>query len=415
MARQHILQRGLVLAALLGALLFAKQLGVTDLLAWTERLFPSSLYPALFTGYFGTWLLVVFAPRARRLGLLAGSLACAAIMDAGFLALSIPWIGGLHAVLFSRARRRVMFATAYVVASYVLAAFFIDRNTGYIFGAAYAFRAAWLLHEVHVKRTPALPFADVFLYFVFAPFFVIVPYMLAIPRCDRFRAGLDAHDVAVERSGMKLIAWGLVLAVAHYIVVHTYDARTLGAISAREGAYALALVQGFYSYFVGSLLLGCSMAAIVVGMVRVLGIDLGSSMNAPLAAKSITDWWRRWNTHFRDLLVDLFYYPVVMRLRRRKRLAMVLGCASVFLVGSSLFHWPKHFFRSGSWWPLGAMAENVVMFAMVAIAMLVEAKRPVKRRTVLGVAATLVMVYVAVVVVGYGVAALQFPVPRSSP
>jgi hypothetical protein len=61
------------------------------------------------------------------------------------------------------------------------------------------------------------------------------------------------------------------------------------------------------------------------------------------------------------------------------------------------------------------MAENVVMFAMVSIAMLVEANRPVKRRTVLGVAAAFAMVFVAVVVVGYSVTALQFSLERKSP
>jgi D-alanyl-lipoteichoic acid acyltransferase DltB (MBOAT superfamily) len=66
------------------------------------------------------------------------------------------------------------------------------------------------------------------------------------------------------------------------------------------------------------LLIALSIASILVGMVRVLGIDLGPSFDQPLRSASVLEWWRRWNTHFRDLLVELFYYPVVMRLRRRR-------------------------------------------------------------------------------------------------
>ena len=394
----------MVLLLLLGAMWLAVELELTELLAWTDRLVPVERYPTLFAAYFATWLLVSVEPN-RRLAMLVGSVGTAAIFDLLFLALSIPWIWILHRLLFSR--RGVFRATLFVIASYVAASFWLDWHTGYVFGVAYAFRVAWLIHEVHVQRTARMPFVDVFLYFVFAPFFLIVPYMLAIPRCDRFRAGLDEHDIALERSGMRLMTWGLFLLVLNGALSRVWDGKVLAAAYAASGDYVLAIAHGFPSYFTQGVLVGCGIAALLAGMTRVLGIDLAPAMNAPLLARSITEWWRRWNTHFRDLLVDLFYYPVVMRLRRRKRLAMVLGCAAVFLVGSSLFHWPKHHFRTGSWWPLGAMAENVVMFAMVAIAMLREQKKPA-RWSVLGAIGTFVMVYVAVAVVGYSVAHLQF-------
>src|SRR6185295_7152440 len=103
--------RALALAALLVGLWLLVDHGGSTLLAWTARCVPVSRYPALFAGYFLTWLAVAVArgPVARRAALLAGSLACAAIFDLGFLALSLVWIGGLHAVLAVRSPRRATY------------------------------------------------------------------------------------------------------------------------------------------------------------------------------------------------------------------------------------------------------------------------------------------------------------------
>src|SRR5262245_58197042 len=206
----RVVLRAGVLAALLAALYGLVATGATTLTAWTERFVPVSRYPALFGGLFATWLLARLArsPRSRRAALLAGSLATAAVFDPWFLAISVAWVAGLHRVLFGAGGPRVRSAVAYCIVSYAAPPIRCGRELwpellerhrelgvwGYAFAVSYPFRIAWLIHEARVQRTAHLPFVDVALYFVFAPFFVIVPYMLAIPRCDRFRAGLDRHD-----------------------------------------------------------------------------------------------------------------------------------------------------------------------------------------------------------------------------
>jgi len=243
-------------------------------------------------------------------------------------------------------------------------------------------------------------------YFVFAPFFVIVPYMIAIPRFDRFCAGLERHDLAVERSGIRIIAWGIVLSGATWAVRELYGPSALGLASLAHGDYAMGFVHGFFSYMLEHLLLALAIASVLVGMVRVLGIDLGPSFDQPLRSQSITEWWRRWNTHFRDLLVELFYYPVVMRLRRRRKLAVVLGCVAVFLVGSTLFHWPNHIMKRGTpTFPIGVFAESLVMCPLVAAALVRNREAPPRglAHRALRIFVTLLLVYIAVVIVGRGV------------
>ncbi len=405
-----------VLAVLVGALYVLRALGVTPLLAWTLPIIDDAHYPLLFASYFVTWW---FARGAhRRDGLLAGSVITAAILDPGFLALSALWICGLHALL-----PRLRVAVAYVLATYALAAIACDSDLvtvdpsvarwGYLLAVSYTFRVAWLLHQLRMHHGERVELADVMLYFVFAPFFVILPYMIAIPRFDRFRASLDRHDLAIERSGMKLIGWGIVLSLATWVVREGYGPSRLALDALARHAWGVAFVHGFFSYMVEHMLIACAIAAILVGMVRVLGIDLGPSFDAPLRSESLTEWWRRWNTHFRDLLVELFYYPVVMRLRRRPQLATMVGCVAVFVVGSVLFHWPKHNFSHATpTFPIGALAENTVMCVLVAVSLVREQRRakagivaPPRGwiRRGLRILVTLLLVYIAVVIIGRGV------------
>jgi D-alanyl-lipoteichoic acid acyltransferase DltB (MBOAT superfamily) len=203
-----------------------------------------------------------------------------------------------------------------------------------------------------------------------------------------------------------MIALGIVLSGATWAVRELYGPSALALESVAGGDYGPAFVHGFFSYMLEHLLLALAIASVLVGMVRVLGIDLGSSFDQPLRSESVTEWWRRWNTHFRDLLVELFYMPIVMRFRRRRKLAVVLGCISVFLVGSTLFHFPNHFFKHGNLtFPIGVFAESIVMCTLVAISLVRNREhrpRSLARR-VARVASTLVLVYVTVVVIGRGV------------
>lgn len=422
-------RRAVVLALLLGALVVAAQQRWLSLLAWTDRCVPIERYPALFGVYFLTWVGVrACGAEGRRAVMLVGSVVCAAVFDPGFALLSVAWIVGLHRTLGSRA------ALAYVIATYAGLAVVCNRDWwpgflgdhgyvarwGYVFAVGYTFRIAWLLHQVKVQRGARMPLGDVVTYLMFAPFFVIVPYMLAIPRSDQFRKGLERHDEGVERSGMRLIAWGLALGGAAAVLARVYQPAREAYDAYERGRYLAALGHGLVWYPAIAALEACSIAGILVGMVRVMGIELGPSFDRPMLARNITEWWRRWNTHFRDLLVALFYYPVVLRHRRTPVKATVLGCASVFLVGSVIFHWPKLYFRDGSFtsFPVGLVAESVVMFVVVALALVREQRRPDAPRAhpLIGVLTTSLLVFLAVVAVGYGVQGLwNTHVSMSSP
>jgi len=71
-----------------------------------------------------------------------------------------------------------------------------------------------------------------------------------------------------------------------------------------------------------------------VGAARLLGFAIDDNYVNPLAATDYADFWRRWNIHFRQMLVSMFYYPVVLWLSRRnprrKALNVIGACTAVF-------------------------------------------------------------------------------------
>lgn len=393
--------------------------GVDRLGGWGDGATPLAPLPVVIGLAAITWLGArTRTGGARRAALLAGSLACAFAYDPLFAAGSLLWLGGLHVTLFAGGTAHPLRGLVYSLATLVALAFACNRDLwdvpkplarcGFLFVIAYLFRITWLLHEVRMRRQ-TIPLVDVALYFLFAPLFVVVPYMLAIPRCDRVRVALDAHDRAIESSGIRFVAWGCALAVIAWASRTFVD--PLGHEFAALEAHDLprVVLYALPHYPIQPALDACAAGAIVVGLVRMFGVDLGVSFRRPLAAQTITEVWRRWNMHFRETLVELFYTPVVLRLRRTKRRAMVWGCVSVFVIGSTVFHLPKHYFRYGSLTPpdLHILVENAIMCAVVVFAMLREQTRPTppatsRVRIALRVLRTWTLLLVIVIYAGYG-------------
>ena len=379
------LPRWLGVAAALVALVLLAEHGALPLVAWTKRVVPLARLPWMFALYFAGYLAQRQVSAERRPAVLLGlSLAMAALFSAPFLLLTLGWLLLYHRVVYARCAHgwKVLFVAvtfaAWMLACHVpLAPRFHAAHPalviwGYVFAAGFTFRIVWVLHQARLSDEPP-PLRDFLLYFLFAPFFLILPYMFAIPRLDRFRASLARHDPEVERAGLRLLVGSVLLGVALYLVTtQLWSPRHAFEAALRDGRMGHAVLAGL-AYYPGEVTaIAVSGSGILIALVRLLGVALGPSFEHPLAARSMTQWWQRWNTHFRELLVELCWYPVMLRLRRRPYLGIWAGCASVFLGGSVLLHWlAKHPFHHGSLFnlPMGIVCESLAMTLVMGVGM----------------------------------------------
>jgi D-alanyl-lipoteichoic acid acyltransferase DltB (MBOAT superfamily) len=417
------LRRLSIIAALFVLLVALERQGLVSLLAWTDRIFPSSRYPWLFGLLLAACAAIdLLGERRRKAVLIVTSAAAICVFDLRFAAICGLFFAAYYLVVFSRAHRHLKLAFLIatlagwgVLCNELLLADLHRRHPwlagfGYMFAVNFTFRLFRFHHEMRVRGFTPVPYEDYLLYFLFAPFFVVVPYMLAIPRFDAFAAGLARRDPAVEQRGIRHLAIGLAFCLAASIVARVYHPREAVAQAIGRGAFWLALPMGLLNYPVWAVLESVGPAHLLVGLLGIFGIRIAPAFDRPLLSTGILDWWRRWNVHFRELLVDLFFYPIALRWRRRRYLGIVLACAAVFLVGSTLFHYPKHYFALGSHVDpnVHLLVENGVFFVIVAIALCLEKRRGRAQPCATGprrvgrMVGTWAAVFVIVVILGYG-------------
>ena len=76
-----------------------------------------------------------------------------------------------------------------------------------------------------------------------------------------------------------------------------------------------------------------------VGGARLLGYAVDDNYQSPLLARDYADFWRRWNIHFRELVVRIFYFPTALKLHRSgySRVVTVAVSCVVTFVGHGFF------------------------------------------------------------------------------
>ncbi len=428
------MRRAALVALILAALAALGVAGAPALRGWVAVLFPADRYPLLFALFFVCWLAADRAPDGARGRVLLGGAAVQGLaFDPALFAVMAAWVLLYHRVLFARAHGalKVGFLVATVLAWAVLCdargapgrdPFFM--RGGYLFATGFFLQALRALVDARASAWRPVPRVELLVYFLIAPFWIVVPYMMAILPLETARRGIAARSAATVADGIRTLAIATAATAALFAVTTwLLDPRAVYVAALRRGDLLLVLPAGLLYYPVFQVASVFCAAGILLGLLRLLGIPAPAFIDRPLAAESVNDWWRRWNIPLRQLLVDIFWYPVAFRIRRRPRLAIVAGCAAVFLVGSPLLHWPKRYFNAGSplALPVGLAAESLVMAVLVALVLLRERRRPVRSRHPAAIwgrrLATWSLVFLSVAAAGQGADYLVYarPLERATP
>ncbi len=195
-------------------------------------------------------------------------------------------------------------------------------------------KCLWFVYEVHTERITEATHTRVLLHQFFLPFLggrsPVVAYTTLwkhwdpSPSTEQLRHGATTLVLALSalmgRTALTLIATGLAL--------------DLGFGRNLEERTALAIWATLDLAYVRKYLYRYGFEQSSVGLLRLFGFHLADNYANPLMARSYAELWRRWNLHFRDLVVGIFYYPVLLPLARRwpggKEFAVALAVAVTF-------------------------------------------------------------------------------------
>ncbi|MDA3862978.1 MAG: hypothetical protein PF689_03830 [Deltaproteobacteria bacterium] len=245
---------------------------------------------------------------------------------------------------------------------------------GLMFSFFIPLRLFWYHYQLTREHFDRLTFKELFLYFFVVPAPIMIPYMFALPRRSNF-AKIEKPEKRIQARGTLYIAAGLTFYLAYHLLKQLF----LG-LSSLPGLTFLLFPWG---YPLEPVFWALGSAYMITGMYNRLGAEVTLAFRSPLNSPSVLEWWRRWNVHFRDMLVDMFFYPFVMgRRKKHPYLRIWAGVFGVFIIGSTLFHLVvKHYFMKSALVPYWSiMVENTVMFLAVGMLLHLEKYRLVKKR-----------------------------------
>jgi alginate O-acetyltransferase complex protein AlgI len=194
-------------------------------------------------------------------------------------------------------------------------------------------KSCYALYES--RHGVALTAGQAAVYFLSLPFLLGKAIVVSPTNLFASQDGAPAREALLSGArtlglaALHLLAFAaLVLAPAHLVATGrlVQDLASVGWVTVYA---ALAL------NYVAIYLFRYGWEQMAVGGARLLGYAVADNYENPLAARDYADFWRRWNVHFREMIVRIFYYPTVLALSRRwpqhKKVAVVLACCVTFI------------------------------------------------------------------------------------
>lgn len=190
----------------------------------------------------------------------------------------------------------------------------------------YTFQSLSYLVDVYRRRiAPTSSFVEYACYLAYFPQIVAGPIVRADQLFEQLRRpGFD--DATRIASGLFRVLTGVVkkAVIADYLAL-TVD-RAFGGAAGLTGFEAL---LGVYAYSLQIYLDFSGYSDIAVGLGRLMGVSLPENFDTPYAARSLTDFWRRWHITLSAWLRDYVYIPLGgnRKGRARRHLNLLLTMA----------------------------------------------------------------------------------------
>ncbi len=203
----------------------------------------------------------------------------------------------------------------------------------------FMFRLMIYLHDCRHERTPASWWMRLAYFFLLPnvcfPLFPVVDYRTFLRTYYDRDDAFEIYQKGILRTfrGVTHLLW--------YRVVYLYVVPDPVTV---DGPGMLAL------YVVGTYLLVLRISGLFhlsTGLLALFGFDLPPVFRRYFSASSFTDFWRRFNVYWKDYLSKLFFFPVLVRLRRFGTTAAVAAAVLLVFAASWALHAYQWFWLRG--------------------------------------------------------------------
>lgn len=198
----------------------------------------------------------------------------------------------------------------------------------------------------------------------------------------------DPQQLAVAQlKGLKLLAWSLLISLfAKYYMelVHGYFAIPAFGVEFIRSVHHTAdpwyvcwasLLSQFFEEIMAISIWGHRFVACA----RVAGFNALRNTRRPLSSPTIAEFWNRYYFYFKELMVDVFFYPVFLsyfKTRKKLRLAVATFAAAGF--GNAFYHFIrdlKYIAELGLWRALAAFHVYIFYCTVLATAITISQLR----------------------------------------
>jgi len=185
------------------------------------------------------------------------------------------------------------------------------------------------------------------------------------PKGSAYLRRIEAHTperlAITQLKGLKLLAWALVLAQvlwAFQWIVHRQLAIPTFVMAFEHGVQRapypwFVCWASLVAAFVEALLSLSVMGHGIIAGCRVAGFAALRNTYRPLESRTIAEFWNRYYFYFKELLVDMFFYPTFMRFfKRRPKIRLFAATLAAASFGNAYYHFfnePDPIAKLGFW------------------------------------------------------------------
>jgi D-alanyl-lipoteichoic acid acyltransferase DltB (MBOAT superfamily) len=326
--------------------LVSLQLGLIALVIYTFDLESPAFFELSLVVWIGFTIHARLPRRFRLLAFVALGIAAAVIL---FGVRAAAWIAGtiLALLLVCRERRLPRWLRA-VLALAMVGALLLARIHPSsapaplqlvlpILASMLLFRLPLLLQAHRGETRPALLESFAYLFLLPNLCFTLFPVI----GFATFRRSRDHHSARVYQTGVRWLALGICQLLLYRLVYYrlsvapSHIASRLDAIRWMVASYLMYLrISGDFHMCIGTLCL--------------FGFDLPPSHSFYFLASSFTDFYRRINVYWKELMLNELYVPVFLRLRKMGGPWPLVGATFVVFIASWLLHSYQWFWLRGS-------------------------------------------------------------------